>query len=406
METNILSLSPEQRAEIARDIERKITEGLEKEDQEIRCLPTYIDPLKEIKTGKVLVVDWGGTNFRAAIIEFFENKAPEIIESVKTKMSAEETAGFKQEDLFKAMAVEIRKLKQLDKNIKSIGYCFSYPAESTLSGDAVLLYWTKGIEIPDMVGKLVGKPLLQYLNDNLDNVNFERIAVLNDTVACLFGGISKPGYGAYLGLIVGTGTNMASTMVANKVKKLNKAYKGESILINTESGNFHPPFLTFIDDIVDADSNNKGKQRFEKAISGKYLSEIFRKMFPYSSFKTEKFDTGTLNDIVNYPDIYKEKYVDASRWIFDRSAKLVAASLAGLIFVLKLQDASLNKILLTAEGSLFWCKDRIGTDYNKVVLQELNRLLVEKGYDSVSVEICEVPDANLIGSAVAALSLK
>ncbi|MCL2649815.1 MAG: hexokinase [Candidatus Azobacteroides sp.] len=404
MENNLLSLSTEQRAAIAKDLEKKLNIGLAEEEQEIRCLPTYIDP-KEIKSGKSLVLDWGGTNFRAAIIEFYEDKAPVIIESVKAKLSAEETKGFKQVDLFKAMAAEIKKLKKLDKNIKKIGYCFSYPAESTLDGDAKLLHWTKGIEIDDMPGKMVGKPLLQYLNDNVENANFEKIAVINDTVACLFSGISKPGYNAYLGLIVGTGTNMATTMQAAKVKKMDKAYKGASILINTESGNFFPPFLTEIDDNVDAASNNKGKQRFEKAISGKYLSEIFKMMFPYDEFNTNDFHTGTLNDIVNYPDIYKEKYVDAARSLFDRSEKLVAASLAGLIFVLKSQTPDLKSVLLTAEGTLFWCKDRKGIDYNKAVLQELNRLLVEKGYSDVTVDICEVPDANLIGSAIAALSL-
>jgi len=402
----ILSLSTEQLADIARDLEKKVNSGLAEEDQQIRCLPTYIDPKKDIKSGKSLVLDWGGTNFRAAIIEFYEDKEPVIIESVKAKLSAEDTKGFKQKDLFKAMANEIKKLSKLDKNIKKIGYCFSYPAGSSLDGDAELLHWTKGIEVDDMPGKLIGKPLLQYLNDNLENANFEKIAVINDTVACLFSGLSKTGYDAYLGLIVGTGTNMATTMSADKVTKRNTEYKGESILINTESGNFHPPHLTEIDDIVDADSNNKGKQRFEKAISGKYLPEIFKMLYPYDEFKQEDFHTGTLNDIVNYPDIYKEQYVDTARAIFERSAKLVAASLAGLIFVLKSQNATLKSVLLTAEGTLFWCKDKKGIDYNKAVMRELNRLLVEKGYADITVEVCEVSDANLIGSAIAAFSVK
>ena len=35
-----------------------------------------------------------------------------------------------------------------------IGYCFSYPAESVLSGDAKLLRWTKGVDIKEMVGAI------------------------------------------------------------------------------------------------------------------------------------------------------------------------------------------------------------------------------------------------------------
>ena len=404
MKENIFELTTEQLKAIAKNLQTKIETGLEKDQTEIAGLPTYIAPKAGIENGKALVLDWGGTNFRAAIVEFFKDKSPEVTESVSIKLSATETKGFKQkEDLFAAMSGAIKTLKKLDKNIKNIGYCFSYPAESTLDGDAILLYWTKGIEIPDMVGKLVGKPFMNYLNDNIDNVNFEKIVVLNDTVACLFGGLSKSGYDTYLGLIVGTGTNMASLMQADKIKKLNTAYKGDTLPVNLESGNFRPPYLIDIDDVVDACSNNKGKQRFEKAISGMYLGEIFQTMFPYNEFEP-KFDGGKLNAIVNYPDIYKEVYVDAARSIFARSAYLVAASLAGLVFVLKAHDPDLKKICLAAEGSLFWSKDKKGKDYVQMVIQELNLLLVEEGYSDVSVDICEVKDANLIGSAVAALS--
>ncbi|MDR2146974.1 MAG: hexokinase [Tannerella sp.] len=402
---NILSLTTEQLSIIVSDLERKINNGLSENGQEIKCLPTYIKPVREISSGKCLVLDWGGTNFRAAIVEFFVDKAPEIIECAVTELSAEKTQGFKREDLFKAMTAEIKKLKQLDKNIKRIGFCFSFAIESLPDGDAKPLNLAKGFVIEGILGSAVGKPLLQYLNDNVDHANFEKIAVINDTIACLFGGLSKAksDYDAYLGLIVGTGTNMASSMQADKIKKLN--IKEGDILINTESGNFNPPFLTYIDNLIDADTPNKGKHRFEKAISGKYLGRIFKLMFPYDEFYPEDFDSGTLNEIVNYPDIYKEKYVDAARCIFERSAKLVAASLAGMIFVLKSQNKRLEKVLLTAEGSLFWCEDKRGTDYHKVVLRELNRLLVEKDYADITVEICKVTDANMIGSAIAAFSL-
>jgi hexokinase len=408
MENNILSLTAEQLAVIAKDLVRKINTGLSADGQEIKCLPTLIQPVREIKNGKCLVLDWGGTNFRAAIVEFFEDKAPEVIENVSSELSAERTKGFKREDLFSAMAAVISKLSKLNKNIKRIGYCFSFAAASLPDGDAKVVNLAKGFVIEGMDDSKVGEPLLHYLNDNVEQANFEKIAVVNDTVACLFGGLSKAksDYDAYLGLIAGTGNNMATTMQAGKVTKLTTT--SQDIIINLESGNFHPPFLTVLDDLVDADTVNKGKHRFEKAIAGKYLGEIFKLMFPYDAFKQNGFDAGTLNDIINYPDIYRRKYVNAARCIFERSAKLVAASLAGMIFVLKSQESPecpLKKILLTAEGTLFWCEDKRGTDYHKVVLRELNRLLVENDYEDITVDICKVPDANLIGSAIAAFSL-
>jgi hexokinase len=77
-----------------------------------------------------------------------------------------------------------------------------------------------------------------------------------------------------MGLIVGTGTNMASLMRSDKIAKL-KTKESGLIPVNLESGNFYPPYLTDVDNQVDALSNNKGQQRFEKAISGGYLGKIF-----------------------------------------------------------------------------------------------------------------------------------
>ena len=70
-----------------------------------------------------------------------------------------------------------------------IGYCFSYPAESVLSGDAKLLRWTKGVDIKEMVGQLVGKPLLDYLNEHCKikftgiKVNAARKSKVDDNTA-------------------------------------------------------------------------------------------------------------------------------------------------------------------------------------------------------------------------------
>ena len=63
-----------------------------------------------------------------------------------------------------------------------IGYCFSYPAESVPGGDAKLLRWTKGVDIKEMVGEFIGKPLLDYLNER-NKIKFTGIKVVNDTIA-------------------------------------------------------------------------------------------------------------------------------------------------------------------------------------------------------------------------------
>jgi len=404
MRNNIFELTTGELKNIANNLQKKIEEGLEKDGMEIKCIPTHIIPKKEIIDGKVLVLDWGGTNFRAAIVEFKGGK-PAIIETLskdkKYPLSAKETLGFDQNKLHEKMAGWIGELKNLDQNVTKIGYCFSYPAKCELNGDATLLKWTKGIEINDMIGKAVGEPLMTYLNNHKDiKTKFTDIKVINDTVACLFAGLSEIGYDSYMGLIVGTGTNMAGLMRMDKIEKL-RSKESCLIPVNLESGNFHPPYLTIMDGLVDAMSNNKGQQRFEKAISGGYLGEVFKTVFSQEKIKYD-FDGGDLAEMINNPKENPEEQVAVARWIYDRSAKLVAASLAGLVQVLVAQNPSFKKIALAADGSVFWGKDKDKKNYYKELVAKELDLLLPAGI-SVSI-INEMADPNLIGSAIAALS--
>ena len=284
-----------------------------------------------------------------------------------------------------------------------IGYCFSYAAESLPDGDARLLHWTKGVHIKEMLGQPVGKPLLDYLNDR-NTPGFTSIKVLNDTVASLFAGLTDSSYDAYIGLIVGTGTNMATFIPAEKITKLPSSVQAHGLIpVNLESGNFHPPYLTTVDDTVDACSDSHGMQRFEKAVSGMYLGEILKSTFPLDEFE-EKFDAQKLTTIMNYPDIHKDKYVQVAHWIYNRSAQLVAASLAGLVSLLVSYNKDIKKVCLVAEGSMFWSINRKDKDYNVLVMEELEKLLNELGIGDVKVHVNKMNNANLIGTAIAALS--
>jgi hexokinase len=391
--------------QIALDLQGKINTGLQKDNTEIQCLPTYIIPksISEFDGKKALALDLGGTNYRVATIDFIDGKPAIHPENgFKIDLANDMKAlGFTEEKLYEKQADPIGVLK-FEKDTP-IGYCFSYPAESIADGDAKLLRWTKGVNIKEMVGKPVGKPFLDYLNAK-NNGKFTGIKVINDTVASLFAGLTKSGYDAYIGLIVGTGTNMAAFMKSDKIDKLDAKHKtGNYIPVNLESGNFHPCHLSIYDEMVDANSDNCGAQRFEKAISGMYLGEIFKTAFPLDEFE-EKFDAQRLTTMLSYPAAYKEEYVRTARWLYERSAQLVAASLVGLMLVLISHDASVKKVLLTAEGSLFWSKNRKGRHYKDMVTDEVHHLLTEFGHHDVTVDILQMDNANLIGTAVAALS--
>ncbi|MCD7977133.1 MAG: hexokinase [Tannerellaceae bacterium] len=402
-EKNIFKLSGQQLKEIAVALKEKIEKGLETDNTEIQCIPTYIYPPETSVSGKTIVLDLGGTNYRVAAIDLKDGEPTIHPENGwKKDLSVMKRPGFTEKDLYEEQADPIKEIKR--ESEMPIGYCFSFPAESLPNGDAKLLRWTKGVDIKEMVGKPVGKSLVDYLNAHT-TPPFSGIKVINDTVASLFAGLTEKDFDAYIGLIVGTGTNMAAFFHPDKIKKLEGKYNDHPwIPVNLESGNFHPPHLTRLDDTLDSCSTTTGAQRFEKAVSGMYLGNILKGgVFPFDEFE-ETFDARKLTTIISYPDIHKEKYVRVARWIYRRSAYLVAASLVGLILVLVSHDPGIKRIRLVAEGSLFWSENRKGKNYKELVMEELHKLLASFGRIDIQVHIHYMEDANLIGTAIAALS--
>ena len=398
---NQFALSNNQLLEIANDLKSKIETGLQEDGTEIKCLPTYIHPKKDGIKGEATVFDLGGTNFRAAVVSVGdETKITGMAEKDITEMK---TSGFTETDLYNSEAEAIVQLK-LPAN-SSIGYCFSYPAKPMLNGDAELIVWTKGVNIAGMAGKPIGAPMVKFLNDTL-NAGFNgKIAVVNDTITSLFAGLANPGYDAYVGLIVGTGTNMATFFPSTYIPKIDgmEGWSGETP-VNLESGNFNPPNLTKFDEEVDNNSDNKGNQRFEKAISGMYLGRIFRAVFPNDGLDIN-LDAAGLSKMMNNPDQYKLEYVETAFQIYERSAKLVAASIAGLVLNLNSAYPSVKKIQVLAEGSLFWSKVKAhDTKYVDVVNACLAELLAESGLSDTVVDISRIENANLIGAAMSVLS--
>jgi hexokinase len=402
MKKNEFKLKTSQLKEIAQNLGGKINNGLVKDNTEVKSIPTYIHPLSSGAQGQAVVLDWGGTNYRAAVIDFEKGKATiSPNKGVGREISANTSKGFALNDL---LAMQSEFVNEIEIPAKApIGYCFSYPAECLPNGDAELIKWTKGLDIKEMIGNPVGKPLLDYLN-NTGKAEFTGIKVINDTVASLFAGLSNPKFDAYIGLIVGTGTNMAAFVNADRIPKINPELNWTGLTpVNLESGNFIPPHMTKYDDLVDENSDNTGSQRFEKAVSGMYIGQILKEVFPEDGF-TDQTDGKDLTDLINQPENHKKKHVKVAKEIYKRSAKLVAASLAGLIDLLATHDKSIKKVRITAEGSLFWSKVNGCKDYNKLVKSTLKELLSEMGHKKIKVNIAEIENANMIGSGIAALS--
>jgi hexokinase len=397
---NQFDLNDSQLADIANDLSGKIVTGMKQDGAEIKCLPTYIHPKKDGIKGNATVFDLGGTNFRVATITVAEKSS--ITSMAEKDITEMKKKGFTREDLFKSQSAVLNQLKVPEST--PIGYCFSYPAKSLTDGDAELITWTKGVGIPQMEGQPIGKPLLKYMNEN-SNHHFTAIKVVNDTITSLFAGLLNPGYDAYIGIIVGTGTNMAAFFPSGYIPKIReiKDWTGDTP-VNLESGNFYPPHLTDIDDEVDARSENIGGQRFEKAVSGMYLGRVFAASFP-----GEKFDDNLgavdLTRMINNPSGHKAEHVETAFRIYERSAKLVAASIAGLVKNLKDADPSVKRVQVLAEGSLFWSRIKTShPSYAEMVNDNLSKVIRNIGLPEVKVTISQMENANLIGAAMAVLS--
>lgn len=411
MQQNYFYLSNSQLVKTYKDLEEKIQEGLQADEKELRCLPTYIIPEINLKDENVLVLDLGGTNFRAAIVSFEKEKYTiEKMEELELKTIMTQTPGIERDTFFNILIEVIERLGNLD-TIKKVGYCFSYPCENDPKGDAKLIKWTKGVTVKDMVGELVGEPLRIYLNKKL-GLRIETVKVINDTVAALYSGfLDKHKYDAYIGLIVGTGTNMATLYPVSKVPKIAMSDREGEIAINLESGNYNPPYGSVIDEILDEKSPNRGDQRFEKRVSGGYLGQLLADSFPMMDF-SEGFNAKDLTYIMSNTDLFQPELVKTADRIYERSAQLVAASIAGLIDCLISAKDSIEEVCIVAEGGLFYSTDKNSRgirrfkSYQTIVEEELNSFLEDSTvFDrKIQVKFIYMPNANLWGSAIAAIS--
>ena len=86
--------------EVALNLEDKIENGLKNDNTEVKSIPTYIHPLTCGAEGQAVVLDWGGTNFRAAVINFEGGVANITPKKAGGKeISASTVKGFSVDDL-------------------------------------------------------------------------------------------------------------------------------------------------------------------------------------------------------------------------------------------------------------------------------------------------------------------
>ena len=355
----------------------KIEAGLKQDGEEVRALNAWLKPPAKHLQGRALVVDAGGTNVRAAVVEVSAEGGGVVSGPRGARLEVRDTERTAAE--FYGQQTELAAALEAPGDLP-LGYCFSYPSTSLPGGDAELITWTKGIDIPEVVGTRVGAALQSALRDK--GIETSKLVVLNDTVAALLAGAPHAADPKRtIGLIVGTGTNMAA-FFSGKDRKLES---DDVLAVNLESGNITPPFLTPLDDAIDQVSNNPGQQRFEKAVSGHFLPQLFRAACPELNI-----NPAAGAEVLAQHAGAETRQGKIARALLDRSADLVGAGLAA---VADLLDGE-GEVTVLAEGGLFWNAH----GYPERVTAAFDQL------NPSGLSIRHIEHANLIGSAVAALA--
>lgn len=400
----------------------EMTAGLKGASSSLMMIPSFLSIDKPVKTNTpVVVLDAGGTNLRAAIVRFDVSGKAEIGSFFKRPMPG--TQGeLSAEAFYDAFADFL--MPVIDAS-ESIGFCFSYPAEITPECDARLLQWSKQIEVPSVVGTMIGSGLCRHLEKR----GYKRRAViLNDTVATLLAGRSMGlarDYSAYVGFILGTGTNTAYVEQNRQITKRKDLDPTGSMAVNVESGAFRAIEQSDFDKMVDATTIDPGKFTFEKMISGAYLGRIgfailqtAAKEGLFSAKAAKLFDswqTVQNKDLDDFcggaptednpflsPELTtadQEAVVSLCTPVYERSAVLTSVNIASAVLKTGAGFDPARPVCVNVDGSTYH-RTRTG-QFRTRVREELQQLLVERR--KCFYELVRVDESPVIGAAVAGL---
>ncbi|KAM3830577.1 hexokinase-2-like isoform 2-T2 [Vipera latastei] len=311
-----LRLSHQQLLEVKRRMQREMKLGLAQETHAkaaVKMLPSYVCATPDgTEKGDFLALDLGGTNFRVLLVRIRNGMRRSVEMHNKIYTISEDIMQGTGEELFDHIVNCISDfLEYMGMKGASLplGFTFSFPCQQNRLDEGILLQWTKGFSASGCEGEnvvgLLKEAILRRKEFELDVV-----ALVNDTVGTMMScGYEDPL--CEVGLIVGTGTN-ACYMEELRNVELVAGDKGR-MCVNMEWGAFGDngcleAFWTEFDAIVDENSLNPGKQRFEKMISGMYLGEIVRNIL-INFTKRGLLFRGRISERLKTKGIFKTKFL-------------------------------------------------------------------------------------------------
>lgn len=264
----------------------------------------------------------------------------------------------------------------IPESAELIGLNFAYPMEPVIRDgrlDGRLIKATKEHTFAGVVGHEVGR----LIEEHLLATRGQKAGVItaNDTVCLILSGLAKYHRRGLAGGVIGTGFNFGF-------------FLDDTTLVNLESGNFSSFPVTDSCAAIDDDLEDRGKQLWEKEISGAYLYRHF-------NFYNEKLKLGlqTIASTVELDGLADHDpgtAGDLARELLERSATFAAVQIAAIFDYL---DTDHLNVLI--EGSLFWK----GWKYRQHVSDALTSLGVM--YQQFSID--HIDQSSVLGGALLAL---
>lgn len=410
------------REKLLEAFQKEMAAGLRGEPSSLMMIPSFISIDQPVKTDTpIVVLDAGGTNLRTAVVKFDQKGNADIGSFYKRAMPG--TQGELSADEFYDAFAEF--LMPVIDASETIGFCFSYSAEVTPDCDARLLYWSKQIEVPSVVGTMIGSGLCKKLEER----GYHRKAIIvNDTVATLLAGRSMgitKDYSAYVGFILGTGTNTAYVEKNSRITKRKDLDPKGCMAVNVESGSFKGMPQCDFDKILDESTNDCGTYTFEKMISGGYLGRLGLVVLTQAA-KEGLFSDSAKALIESWTDLQnkdlddfcggapaednpflasafsaedREMVIALGTPLYERSAVLTAVNIASAVIQTGEGKDPARPVCVNVDGSTFH-KTRTG-QFQKRVRKELETLLVERR--NLHYELVRVDESPVIGAAIAGL---
>ena len=392
-------------AEAALAMKAEMEAGLAGRPSSFPMIPTYLSDVGDIPLGQpVAVIDAGGTNFRRALVTFREG-GYDVEELTKWKMPGIDAPATWEE--FISFAAD--RMEPLMDRTDRIGFCFSYSADITPEIDGRVRSIDKEVVISGCEGRLVGQSLV----DELARRGYpgKRVAVLNDTVAVLLGGLAGKGAACPIGQVSGTGTNTCCSLPENRIGKIGRC-SAKRMIVNLESGMYTGLTRGDFDVKLDEDSHNPGQKFFEKMTAGVYLGELVHRMLRCAAEEGEVnaetaekilalgwidssvIDAWAAGEKLNAISSSEEDatFVQSlSQSVFERSARCMCSNLAAIALLSGEKEAH-----ICAEGSL--------VQRSRAYRPALEKHLAEVGEQlGVSLDFALGNETTLPGSAAAAL---